>query len=102
MDSKRVANQALFRTVNDRISDLNAALADQLDLETGFICECPDFSCTETIAIPIEDYRHIREEATWFVVTPRHVDHELENVVESRDLYVVVSVPEDLLPDADF
>jgi hypothetical protein len=45
---------------------------------------------------PIEDYRRIRAEPAWFMVTPGHVDLELELVVEDRRYYVVVTAPEHL------
>jgi hypothetical protein len=101
MDSKRVSNQAVLRSVNERILDLNEAFAQQLDLETRFLCECPDLNCTEPLAVPMDEYRRIREEPTWFLLTPGHVDPDLEEVVEDRGLYVVVSVPAELLPDGD-
>jgi len=101
MDSKRVSNQAVLRSVNERILDLNEAFAQQLDLETRFLCECPDLNCTEALAVPVDEYRRIREEPTWFLLTPGHVDLELEGVVEDRGVYVVVSVPAELLPGGD-
>jgi hypothetical protein len=100
MDSKRVSNLALFRSVNQRIRDLNEAFSEQLDLETSFFCECPDLGCMECVSVPVEAYRRIREVPTWFVVSPGHVDAELEEVAEDHGSYMVVSVPEHLLPDA--
>lgn len=99
MDTKRVSSQALFRDVNERIRDLNEAFAEQRDLEPTYLCECPDLGCTQSITLPIEAYRRIRAEPTWFFVAADHVDTGLEEVVEDHGAYVVVSVPERLLHD---
>lgn len=98
MDAKRVANQAIFRDVNDRISELNEAFADGLDLDAEVMCECPDLACATLIALPVADYRRVRTKPTWFVVIPEHVDRQLEDVVEAHTEYVIVAVPENLLP----
>ena len=98
MDAKRVANQAIFRSVNERLSELNEAFAEDLDLDPEVMCECPDLECATPIPVPIADYRRIRKKPTWFVVVPDHVDRQLEDVVETHTEYVIVAVPENLLP----
>jgi hypothetical protein len=98
MDAKRVSNQALFRRVNERIRDLNEGFSERFDLEPRFICECPDLACTESLPVPMEDFRRIRDEPAWFVVSPAHVDFDLEKTVEDHGDYVIVAVPEELLP----
>src|SRR5690242_6698849 len=77
MDSKRVANQAILRSVNERISDLNESLAATLDLDPIFVCECSDLSCVTPITVALDDYRRVRENEKQFVVTPDHVEPEL-------------------------
>ena len=99
MDSKRVANQAVLRSVNERISELNEDFSVQLDLDEQFVCECPDLTCIEPISMTPPDYRRVRENRTWFIVVAGHIDTELEEVVETHEGFTVVAVPEDLLPD---
>jgi hypothetical protein len=99
MDSKRVANQAVFRNVNERISDLNEAFSVQLDLDAQVVCECPDLGCIQTISITPAEYGRIRENKTWFIVVADHIDPELQEVVEAHEHFAVVAVPERLLPD---
>jgi hypothetical protein len=96
MDSKRVANQAVFRSVNDRISDLNESLADLLDGDPQFICECSDLACVAPISVAVENYRRIRENSRQFIVTPDHVEPDLADVVHANDGYVIVSIREHL------
>ena len=99
MDSKRVANQAMFRSVNERISFLNEEFSAQLDLDPVFVCECPDLGCIESVSMTAADYRRIRENRTWFFVVAGHIDDELEDVVETHAGFTIVSVPEHLLPE---
>ena len=99
MNSKRVANQALLRGVNERIHDLNAELSALLDLDPQFICECPDLGCIEPISMAAAEYRRVRENKTWFILVADHVDTELEDVIETHERFVVVAVPERVLPD---
>jgi hypothetical protein len=97
MDSKRVANQAILRSVNDRIRDLNESFADTLGVDPHFICECSDLSCATPISVAIEDYRRVRQNETQFIVAPGHVEFELANVVQAKGSYVIVAVREDLV-----
>jgi hypothetical protein len=99
MDSKRVANQTVFRSVNERIRDLNEDFSAQFDLDAHFVCECPDLGCIEPISIAPAEYRRIRENKAWFIVVSGHIDPELEDVIETHEGFTVVAVPERLLPD---
>jgi hypothetical protein len=99
MDSKRVANQAAFRSVNERISDLNETFAHAFALDAAVICECPDLACSTPISVPFAAYHRIREKPTWFLVLPEHVDDDFEEVIERHAEYAVVAVPDDLVPD---
>ena len=99
MDSKRVANQTMFRSVNERIRDLNEEFSAQLDLDPQFVCECPDLGCIEPISMSPTEFRRIREKPTWFILVPAHIDTEFEEVIETHEGFSVVAVPEHLLPD---
>jgi len=99
MDSKRIANQAVFRSVNERITDLNETFAHAFGLDAAVVCECPDLECSSPISVPFAAYNRVREKRTWFLVLPEHVDHDLEEVIERHAEYVVVAVPEELLVD---
>ena len=99
MDSKRVANQAVLRSVNERIRDLNEEYSAQLDLDPEFVCECADLRCIERISLDPAEYRRIRENKTWFIVFAGHIDPELEELIETHEGFSVVAVPERLLPD---
>jgi hypothetical protein len=87
---ERVArNETLFREVNERIKQVNAALAAVE--ETDFLCECGDQACTEPIALTLAVYEAVRQDATHFAVVPGHVFPEIEIVLLENDRYSVVA-----------
>ncbi len=84
-------NEAVFREVNERISEVAVSLGGDDHLHE-FLCECAAPGCTERITLTLREYEHVRSEATRFVLAPghRHVVTEIENVVERNDGHVVV------------
>jgi hypothetical protein len=82
-------NQALFREVNERVKEVtDGAMADRFGRE--WVCECSDETCTEHIAMTMEDYEAMREDPTHFAVAPNHVDPGVEVIVEQREGYWMV------------
>ena len=82
-------NQALFRSVNDRIVEL----ADRLTGEDfQIICECANVGCVERIHVPLGEYARIRECPDWYVITPGHVFPDAEQVIEHHHGYDIVKV----------
>ena len=93
---ERVArNETLFREVNERIKQVNVALATAE--ATDFLCECGDESCTLPISLTLAEYDAVRAEATHFAVVPGHVVPDIELVVAQNDRYLVVEKTD---PDA--
>jgi hypothetical protein len=83
-------NEAVFREVNERISDL----AEHFGLEEqplDLVCECGDPSCVERISMSRESYEQLRANATHFAVFPGHEDSDVEDVVDRRGTYDIVS-----------
>jgi len=85
-------NQALFRAVNERVSDLNKAHGLWVTM-SDWICECADETCTERIELTAQQYERVRRNPTHFVVAPsaEHVVFDEERVVEQSERYWVVS-----------
>ncbi len=83
-----VRTQALFREVNERVSDLG--LSNGAGELREFLCECGSEACTEPIALSSEEYEAVRRIPTHFLVKPGHVVPELERVVVREDRYSVV------------
>lgn len=82
-------NEAVFRTVNQRLEELNQAFATFSD-RFSIVCECGDSACVERISIKPEEYEALRADPTQFAMIPGHEAATVEEVVEERPEYVVV------------
>jgi hypothetical protein len=73
--------ESLFRDVNERIAES----AERFEApSTEFVCECSDQNCTERVEATLDEYEHVRADATRFLVRPGHEDSRVERVVERR------------------
>jgi hypothetical protein len=97
-------NEILYRSVNERIEDLNAAFGTITDSIT-VVCECGDAVCTEQIELPIAEYERIRADSSLFVIRPGHEIPDVEDVVETQAGFDVVRKhpggPADLAREGD-
>jgi hypothetical protein len=82
-------NEALYRTVNERIETLNEAFGTLTDTMT-VVCECGDGACAQQIDISVEDYERVRSDPTLFVIVPGHEVDDVEDVVEEKETFHVV------------
>jgi hypothetical protein len=85
-------NEQLFRAINDEVQHSHPAPNGQ---KIGFICECSDRGCTETVELTVDEYRSLRRCEDRFVVLPGHVVRELERVVETHPDYEIVEKDEE-------
>ena len=83
------ANEALYRSVNEKIEALNAAFG-AITETMSVVCECGNASCAEQIEVSIADYERIRSEPTLFIIRPGHEIPDVEEVVEQNDEFHVV------------
>ena len=82
-------NEALYRSVNEKIEDLNQTfglLAESMTI----VCECGSLECSEQIELDIPTYERVRAEPTHFVVLPGHELPDVETVIERHERYVVL------------
>jgi hypothetical protein len=87
--ARAAKNQALFRTVNERLEGL--AETFQLTSDTAsFACECADLSCVERIDLMFPEYEALRAEANRFAVLPGHVFRDVERIVSENERFAVV------------
>jgi hypothetical protein len=87
--TERIArNEALFRAVNERVSDVNQA-AEEGEL-VEFLCECGDDECVEPVALTLDEYETLRSVAIHFVLRPGHEEQGVETVVARNERFVVV------------
>ena len=90
--ARQARNEALFRSVNERIAQLGEAAEAWLpDGTVEFLCECGvDGGCGERIRVPLEVYERVRQQDDRFVVKPGHESPELERAIDWTDEYVIV------------
>lgn len=90
-DVRRSAqNEALYREVNERISELMESFRVAPGELVGFLCECDGVACEATLSLSLEEYREVRADARYFAVVPEHVDPTIERVVRETDRYAIV------------
>jgi hypothetical protein len=101
----------LFRSVNQRVRDLNEAFTFALPLGDS-VCECARYECVDRLYLSLEEYAAVRAVPTRFFVSPSdsHVCSEVEDVVQRTDRFWTVQVRDEvadllradgLLPDND-
>jgi hypothetical protein len=87
---RRIAeNEARFRAINDRLAHDVRALTDD-DERTDFVCECGKADCVHSLALTLDEYRHVRDDPLLFAVVPGHEIPDAEDVLTTTDRYAVV------------
>ncbi len=91
-DTRREANQKLFRTGNER---LVAAIDDRIPMTAmvPFLCECADDQCDGRVELDRDEWQKIASTPNHFVMVPGHPRSEGEVVVGALDGYDVVEKP---------
>jgi hypothetical protein len=88
---RRTRNEALFREVNERIGELPAGLGGSGGfVMPGFLCECADGTCSDTVDVTKAQYEAVRKDPRRFVVLLGHEDLKVDAVVERHELFLVV------------
>jgi hypothetical protein len=88
IERRLAINETLFREVNHRIHDLNER---SLVVEGEFVCECGDADCTETIRIPLREYKAVRADTSGaFIVSQEHASSAIYEVLAVGYGYCVV------------
>lgn len=87
---RRIAdNEALFRSVNERVQEINDAFAPYTD-RFEIVCECGDIQCTQQISVSPPAYEAVRADSALFFVVPGHELLDVEDAVEHHETYNVV------------
>jgi hypothetical protein len=89
--SERAAhNQSLYRSINEKINDLNQTLAEVTPLDGEWICECADTECTLRVNATLPEYEMVRADSRTFLVYPGHVYPEVERIVAENERFMTV------------
>jgi len=84
-----VANETLFREVNERVQGVNqtfAVLTDAMEI----VCECGTAACVERFAMPPDEYEALRANPDHFAIAPGHEIADVERIVSRCGDYDVV------------
>jgi hypothetical protein len=84
-ETRMAANEAFFRSVNERLEDRTPATTVLIVL-----CECADDECAQRIQLTRSEYEDIRSDSTQFVIAHGHADPEIEEVVLRTDRFEMV------------
>jgi len=91
LEARLARNEALFRSINERIRELAERFERLADESVAFVCECADQTCVERISLTPAQYDDIRAAPLDFVVVPGHEATRLvERVVAQGEGFVVV------------
>jgi hypothetical protein len=97
-------NEALYRSINERIEALNETFGTLAESMT-VVCECGDSSCARQIELDPGTYERVRSDPTQFVVVPGHEMPDVEDVVEETATYAILrkhpGTPEELARATD-
>lgn len=80
-------NEVIFRSINDQVLALEERFGSR---EGGFLCECAETTCSETVFLRLDEYERIHADERRFFVVPGHEVTEIETVVERHDSYLIV------------
>lgn len=83
-------NEALFRSVNEQVEELQRGLAAVSDETMHIVCECGEIACMERLVVPLGKYEEIRADPLLFFIVPGHVAPDVEDVVEHGSGFEVV------------
>jgi hypothetical protein len=88
---RRARNEALFRDLNERVTEIQQGLEGPGNaLEFEILCECSNVGCAEVLVLSPEEYEEVRSDPTHFIVVPDHVDREIETAVRRTERFSVV------------
>ena len=94
--ARRLAeNEALFREVNERTSDVNARWAENESTPAPFqiLCECGLEECAAPLTVTPALYEQVRAHGARFLVAQGHEVPEVERVLQEHGtVYVIEKV----------
>jgi hypothetical protein len=91
-ETRREANQELFRLGNERLrTAVNEQVSD--DLRVPFLCECADEFCNGRVELRIADWEDVASQPGHFVIVSGHLRSDREEIVGTLAGYEIVRKP---------
>ena len=98
---RQARNEAVLRTINDRIATLGeAATGWASPTQTfSFECECGNIDgCQAHVVMTLAEYERVRSQTDRFAVLPGHQTPEIERVVQQSDRFLIVDKRDEFEP----
>jgi hypothetical protein len=89
-ERRKAANEAVFRTVNERIKALQHSFAVAEREPLQMICECDRLDCLDRVSVGVEAYELVRSHPDEFIVSPGHEDAQVDEVIGVASGYTIV------------
>ncbi len=83
-------NQSLYRTINEKIKELNQTFAEAGVANSEWICECANTDCTLRLTASLNEYERVRSNPRTFIISPGHLYPKVERVVAENDRFMIV------------
>jgi hypothetical protein len=91
ISSQRAAhNQSLYRSINEKIEELNQTLAGAGFESNAWVCECADTQCTILVTATVPEYETVRSNPRTFIISPGHLYADVERVLSENDRFMIV------------
>ena len=97
-------NEALYREVNERISEQAERHDARPDAVYEFLCECSNIDCNLRLEVRLGEYEAVRALSRRFLIAPDHFLPEVETIVDDRGAFWVIEKADeagDLVEDLD-
>jgi hypothetical protein len=90
LSEERIAkNEAVAREINEQIEQTLESLPNGSFMH--IVCECGYERCDRFIAVTMDEYERIRNDARQFCVVREHVIHDAEEIVLEVERFTVVA-----------
>jgi hypothetical protein len=87
---RRARNEALFRSLNEKIKGIETGNGADATDRIDFVCECSSIECMKVVSLSRAEYEAVREGGSTFIVAPGHEEPEIEDVIVSHSGFSVV------------
>jgi hypothetical protein len=89
-NERAARNQSLYRSINEKIVELNQSFAEAGFANSEWICECADTDCAVRVAATLPEYEMVRSNPRTFIIALGHLYPEVERVLNQNDRYMTV------------
>jgi len=83
-------NQSLYRSINEKVKELNQTFSEAGIADSEWICECADTDCTIRVAATLPEYEAVRSNPRTFIISPGHHYPQVERVLDQNDRFMTV------------